>query len=430
MSWEQDLRLGREALFRAQFEVAEMRLRSALATAYGDFWYPVEEIAEIQSSLAEALLLKGCYAEAKQLFEDSEDFFGNAVDSVEGISRTINWYGLAEIYIQHPESKEKALEFFKKAAVNLRLCSGYRQPYLERARAFISGIAEMPLLPWEKTETLRSHELRKLTELISVPADMPQDRVNRYVEWEKLLEQAGNCRAKETPEDTLEAYMLANEALELATTLFPMNHPASALTVMAMASASGALRMTRQAEDLFLCAIEIFEQVEGKDSVEAAIAKLNFAHFYRKAEMYSIADIQFRSAAEILNEHEDVDQESFQQNARVFCDMLTAWESIRGAKALLQQGKEKELAQQYEAALMSYLEAKRLLADHFPSNHNACLLVQESIKQIYENCGWAEEAQKLSNEIEAIKSALDAQEIAWRIAITAAPPLAIAKKAA
>lgn len=76
MSWEHDLRLGREALSTSQLEVAEVRLRSALATASGEFWYPVEEMAEIQSALAEALFLKGCYAEAKQLFEESEDYFG------------------------------------------------------------------------------------------------------------------------------------------------------------------------------------------------------------------------------------------------------------------------------------------------------------------------------------------------------------------
>ncbi len=430
MSWEHDLRLGREALSTSQLEVAEGRLRSALATASGEFWYPVEEMAEIQSALAEALFLKGCYAEAKQLFEDSEDYFGKAADSIEGMCRTINWYGLAEIYIQQAESKEKALNFFKKAAVNLRICTDYRQLYLKRANAFINDVAEKPMLPWEKAETMRSQELKQVTELISVPADMPQDLVNRYVEWESLLEQSGNCRAKETPEDTLEAYKLANKALELATTLFPMHHSASALTIMAMASASGAMRMLKQAEDLFLCAIEIFEQVEGEDSVEAAIAKLNFAHFYRKAETYEMADIQFRSAGEILYEHADVDQESFQQNATVFGEMLAAWKAMRQAQSLLHQGKEKEIAQEYDAALVSYMQAQRKLSDHFPTSHRTSLLVQESIKRVYENCGWSEEAQKLSKEIEACKSKLAVQEIAWAKAIDAAPTLAIAKKAA
>jgi len=430
MSWEQDLRFGREAISTSQFEVAEVRLRSALATASGEFWYPVEELAEIQTALAEALLMKGCYPEAKQLFEQSEDYFGKAVDPVDGICRTMNWYGLAEIHIQQPESREMALAFFKKAATTLRLCTGYRQLFFKRASAFIDGLADKPLLPWEKAETERSQELRQITESISVSGELPQAEIDRLVEWEKLLEQSGNCLARETPEDTLEAYKLANQALELAMTLFPMHHTASALTMTAMATASGALRMLQQAEDLHSFAIEILEMLEGKDSVEVALARLNLAHLYRKAEMYNEADIHFRDAAAILNENADVDQDQFQQHASLFCDMLAAWKSLRQACLHIQQGKELELAQKFDEALVSYSQARRSLLERFPTYHNSCLLVEESIKQVYEKLGWTEQAEKLSGEIDALKLILDAQDNAWNKVMAAAPRLAIAKKAA
>lgn len=430
MSWVQELRQGREALSESQHDVAEMRLRSALASALGEFWYPAVELAEVQTALAEVLLLKGCYAEAKQLLEQSESFFGTEGESVDGIIRAINWYGLAEIHIQQHATAKLALEFFKKAAPFLKHSTGYRELFYMRTCAFINESTKIPKLPWEKAETERSQEIRQVTESIVVAGELPQVVIAQLVEWEGILEKALTCLANETPEDILEGYKLANQGLELATMLFPLHHAASAFSVTVMASASCAMRMLAQAEDLYKIAIEIHELLSGKRCMEAGLTRLNLAHHYRKVEMYAEADVYFRSAAEILSGNSEVHQDEFQRHARIFCDMLAAWRTAQESCLHIQHGKELELVQKFDEALLSFLKARRMLSQHFPKHHKSCLLVEQAIKQIYEKLGWHEKAAPIAKEIESIKCMLDVQEEAWKKVEAAAPPLAIAKKAA
>jgi tetratricopeptide (TPR) repeat protein len=430
MSWEQDMRLGRDALSESLYDVAEMRLRSALATASSEFWYPTEELAEIQTLLAEALLLKGRYAEAKPLFEQSEKFFLDQGESVEGIVRAMNWFGLAEINFQQLETANIALELFKKSAPFLLHGTGHRQLFHKRAIAFVDETGDAPPMPWEKAEMERLAQIRQVTESIVVCGELPQDVMAQLVEWEGLLEKSRNCLAKETPEDVLEGYKLANQALGLATRLFPLHHGASAYSMTVMASASGAMRMLGQAEDLYTVAIEIHEMISGKKSMEAGLTRLNFAHLYRKAELFEEADVQFRMAAEILSRNHEVNQDEFQRHSSMFCDMLAAWRTAQEACLLIQHGKELELAQKLDAALISLIKAKRMLSEKFPDEHKICLIVREAIMQVYEKLGWHEDVAKVSREIETIKNALDDKEIAWKKVATAAPPLAIAKKAA
>jgi len=125
-----------------------------------------------------------------------------------------------------------------------------------------------------------------------------------------------------------------------------------------------------------------------------------------------------------------VNQEDFQRHARIFCDMLAAWRTAQESCLLIQHGKELELIQKFDEALVSFLKARRMLSQHFPTHHKSCLIVAEAIEQVYDKLGWTEQAGKISHEIESIKITLIATENEWKKVTAAAPPLALAKKAA
>lgn len=429
MSWEQELQMGQVALSKQEIEIAEKRFRSALASTQAEFWYPVPEIAEIQSLLAEALLLRGCYAEAKQFFEQSEDFFGSAEYAVDSFRRSINWYGLAEI-IQQEKDQERALKLFKDAVPFLKHSSDHRHLFYERACAFISGVEEKPLLPWEMTETAKSKEMKQISEAISVAFDTPESEIEKARNWEQLLHQVTDCTQVGTPEKALEAYLLARKTLALAKTLFPLKHAASALTISQVASALGALRMFEEAAEHYRFAIEILQELFGVDSIEVAMMRMNLAHLFRKAEMYPDAHFQFCNAAANLVENEEVDQEQFQRHCELFLQMQAAWKCSSQVKELVRHAKEMEAAEKYSEAIQALFKAMKALAKYFPATHSLSLLVKDSLHQIYANLGWDEEVEALAKEISSLKASIEAEEKRWKDIISSLDQEAVLRQAA